>query len=291
MFKRYQHIERLGTDEVEGILDGTCYVFYKIDGTNGSVWIEDGEVKAGSRNRELTEEEDNFDFYKNIKENKQVEKYLTKYPGRTLYGEWLVPHSLKTYKESAWNKFYVFDIREGKLYVPYEEYKNELNEYGIDYIPAIAKIENPTKKTLNKLLDKTGDFLIKEGCGLGEGIVIKNYEYENKYGRKVWAKIVTTEFKTENKKTFKTPELKNKISIEEKIIKDFCTEAFIEKEYAKIKNFTNKKIPMLFGKTWHAFVNEEIWNIIKEYKKPTINFSKLYNLVLLKIKDVIDLNK
>ena len=39
-FKKYQHIERLGTLEVEGIELGTCYVFPKIDGTNGSnlVW-------------------------------------------------------------------------------------------------------------------------------------------------------------------------------------------------------------------------------------------------------------
>ena len=36
-FVKYQHVERLGTDETEGILDGIVYVFYKIDGTNGSV--------------------------------------------------------------------------------------------------------------------------------------------------------------------------------------------------------------------------------------------------------------
>jgi hypothetical protein len=36
-FKKYQHIERYGTDEVEGIDAGLCYVFYKIDGTNSSI--------------------------------------------------------------------------------------------------------------------------------------------------------------------------------------------------------------------------------------------------------------
>ena len=45
-FKKYMHIERLGTDEVEDIEFGECYIFYKLDGTNGSVWLDNGELKA-----------------------------------------------------------------------------------------------------------------------------------------------------------------------------------------------------------------------------------------------------
>ena len=33
-YKSYQHIEKLGRDEVEGILKGKCYIQPKIDGTN-----------------------------------------------------------------------------------------------------------------------------------------------------------------------------------------------------------------------------------------------------------------
>lgn len=32
-FNKYQHIERFGTDEVENIEFGRCFIFYKIDGT------------------------------------------------------------------------------------------------------------------------------------------------------------------------------------------------------------------------------------------------------------------
>ena len=38
-FLKYQHVERVGTSEVENIELGTCYVFPKIDGTNASIWI------------------------------------------------------------------------------------------------------------------------------------------------------------------------------------------------------------------------------------------------------------
>jgi hypothetical protein len=43
------------------------------------------------------------------------------------------------------------------------------------------------------LLDKN-THLMQDG-EIGEGIVIKNYDYVNKWGRVVWAKIVRNEFK------------------------------------------------------------------------------------------------
>ena len=48
-FRRYQHLERFGTTEVQNIELGECYIFPKIDGTNSSVWIENGEIKADTR--------------------------------------------------------------------------------------------------------------------------------------------------------------------------------------------------------------------------------------------------
>ena len=113
MFVKYPHIERLGNDEVTDILDGTCLVFPKIDGTNASVWQEDGQIKAGSRRRELTTDDDNAGFYVWVltcDAAKPIADYLTRHPNHTLYGEWLVPHSLKTYRADAWRRFYVFDI-------------------------------------------------------------------------------------------------------------------------------------------------------------------------------------
>ncbi len=38
-YKSSQHIEKLGTTEVEGILNGKCYLTYKIDWTNGCIYL------------------------------------------------------------------------------------------------------------------------------------------------------------------------------------------------------------------------------------------------------------
>lgn len=47
MFIKYQHVERFGNLEVQNIELGLCHIFPKIDGTNASVWLENGEIKAG----------------------------------------------------------------------------------------------------------------------------------------------------------------------------------------------------------------------------------------------------
>ncbi len=57
-YQKYQHVERIGTTAVHGLLDGLCYIFPKIDGTNG-VFSDEVIVKCGSRNREVSIESDN----------------------------------------------------------------------------------------------------------------------------------------------------------------------------------------------------------------------------------------
>lgn len=294
-FKKYQHIERYGNTEVKDIEIGECLIFPKLDGTNSQVFLDNnGNLKAGSRNRELTLEKDNAGFYAWALEQDNIKQYLQKHPTHRLYGEFLIPHSLRTYKDDAWRRFYIFDVcldkdDGGVEYIPYDTYKPMLEEFNLDYIPPIMKIKNGSYEQFVKCLEQNV-FLIQDGKGVGEGCVIKNYGFVNKFGRTTWAKIVTSEFKERHSKTMGCPEIKNEYIIEEKIIREFCTKAFIEKEYAKIVNekegWSSKYIPELFGRVWYEFIIEESWNIIKKYKNPTINYKLLHNLMIGKIKDI-----
>jgi len=294
-FKKYQHVARFGSTEVEGIEIGECIIFPKLDGTNASVWLDDeGNLKAGSRNRELTLEKDNAGFYAYALQNGNIKKYLDKHPTHRLYGEFLVPHSLKTYRDDSWRRFYIFDVcidkeNDSVEYIPYDIYKPLLEEFDLDYIPPLAIIRNGSYDQFIHYLDKN-NFLIQDGKGSGEGIVIKNYNFYNKYGRQTWAKIVTNEFKEKHTKEMGAPKIDNNYIIEEKIIREFCTEAFIEKEFAKMFNekdgFSSRYIPEFLGRVWYEFINEESWNIIKHFKNPTVNYKLLNNLVIKKIKEV-----
>ena len=203
---KYQHLEKLGNTEVEDILFGQCYIFPKLDGTNAHAWQSKGINHFGSRNRELSVHSDNSGFMNWGINNYKLNKLLDHLPDDShVFGEWLVPHSLKTYKDEAWRKFYIFDILVNEKYLPYPKYKEILDTVGYyDYISPIRIIRNPTLDNIYKVLDEN-NYLIKDGEGYGEGIVIKNYDHENKYGRVVWAKVVTSEFKEKHTKQMGAP--------------------------------------------------------------------------------------
>ena len=296
-FRKYQHIERFGTDEVENINIGKCYIFPKIDGTNSSCWLNaDGELRCGSRNRELTLEKDNAGFYAAMIKNENIINYLKTHPNHRIFGEWLVPHTLKTYRPDAWRKFYVFDVaidndelERGLEYIPYDIYAPMLEEFGIEYIAPLRIVKNGDYEYFIHCLE-VNDYLIEDGKGVGEGIVIKNYDFYNRYGRQTWAKIVRAEFKEKNRSVMGAPETE-KIMFEEKIADQYVTEALVHKEYDKIRvecnGWSSKYIPRLLNTVFHVFIEEEMWHILKEYKNPTINFKTLNTFVIGKIKRVM----
>ena len=300
-FKSYQKIQKFNYNDVVDIEFGTCFVFPKIDGTNASVWLDNnGNLSAGSRNRTLSLDNDNGGFLKFVLENKNIKKYLEKNPTHRLYGEWLIPHSLKTYREDAWRHFYIFDVAIDKpeseikhethdkvIYLPYDTYKPLLEEFNLDYIPPVAQITNGTLEAFIKQLQNT-IYLIEDGKGAGEGIVIKNYDFYNTKGNQCWAKIVTSNFKERHHKEMGAPEISGPTTIEYQIVKKFVTEEFCEKEFEKIKlehgGFENRLIPKLLNIAFNTFIEEEILEILKVFKCPNINFSVLKKFLFIEVK-------
>jgi len=161
-----------------------------------------------------------------------------------------------------------------------------LEEHGIEYIPPLAIIQNPTYEQLVALLEKN-DYLIQDGKGAGEGIVIKNYGYRNAYGRQTWAKIVRAEFKEKHCKVMGAPEQKGKAQVEDAIAQMYVTQALCEKVKAKIEGFGSKDIPRLLNTVFYDIVREETWNILKKFKDPTINFKTLRFFVFNRVKELM----
>jgi len=289
-FREYLHVERFGNDEVQGIELGNCYIFPKLDGTNASVWYSDG-LQGGSRNRHLSLEEDNAGFLKYATGHTDLNRALKDFKELTFYGEWLVPHSLKTYREEAWRRFYIIDVFDWDKdsYLSYNEYSELLDAYDVDCLLPLCVLKNATHEHLLVELENN-KYLIQEGSGCGEGIVLKNYEFQNRFGRTVWAKMVTNVFKEKHTKEmgFNIKTLSS--MIEQEICDKYVGKHLVDKVYAKIVNETNgwnsKYIPRLLQTTYYDLVNEEIWNIIKKMKNPTINFKTLYHLCVLKIKEL-----
>ncbi|RHU03261.1 MULTISPECIES: RNA ligase family protein [Erysipelotrichaceae] len=301
-FKKYQHVCRLGTQDTEGILEGNVIVQPKIDGCNTTVFLgDDGEIHIAGRNKEYqlgTKNDRGLINY--ISQHPEYKQFLVDNPRTRLYMEYLVPHSLRTYKDEAWKKPYVFDVvvefDSGEIaYVHPSEWQPEFSALGIPFIPNIWEGDGKDL-TVDKIkeLVNSNMFLIDPDKGTyGEGIVIKNYDYRNKYGNIVWAKVLHDEYHNHasvvNKA--KAGNLNVDGGIENDIVEKYCTSDFVEKEYQKIINdnpYLERKvvIPKLICTAWKTFVEEEAYNFVKENKNPVIDFRKLNNGVIKKIKEV-----
>lgn len=290
-FEKYQHVEKLGSVEVEGILDGIVHIFPKLDGTCTSVYLNDnGEVEVASRNRVLSVDNDNAGVCAYVKSQDKFRRYLDKYPNHRLFGEWLVPHHIRTYESTAWRKLYIFDVMSlqdsgEEVYLEYEIYAEMLAEFFIDYIPCIDWISNPTYGTIHIYEDKC-TFLMQDGQ-IGEGIVIKNYDFVNRFGRTTWAKIVRPQAKV----AIKNHKPVTADNVEWAIVEKFVTPELVNKEYSKIAcdncgYFAKRDIPKLLEMVWYCLISEEMINILRKFKNPTIDFALMKKLCTERVKEI-----
>ena len=61
MFVKYMHLERYGNEEVDGIEQGTTYVFPKLDGTNAQLWLnKNGTIGAVSQFKGVSRKRDKW---------------------------------------------------------------------------------------------------------------------------------------------------------------------------------------------------------------------------------------
>lgn len=297
-YKKYQHIEKLGREDCEGVLEGDAvYCFPKIDGTNACLFLDDdGELQAGSRNRQLTLENDNAGFFREMLNYPEYKEYLKAHPNHILYGEFLVKHTIKTYSEEAWRKLYVFDVFEvgseesQSRYLSYDEYVPELEKFGIEYIPVLAILDHPSKENIVALA-KENHYLMPDDKNIGEGIVVKNYGYRNKYGRTIWGKVIAEEFYgTKEKLRSKNHEIKS--DFEAKVARDYITDAVIKKEYAKLKlerpdAKQNEMIGRVLNAVYTTFLKEDLADVVQKNKNCTINFKYMKKQSDYRVKEVL----
>lgn len=297
-FETYPKIYRLGHSDIEGILQGKCYIQEKIDGANTSIWLQDGEIHVGSRNNDITGTDNLNNFYDYVMGHEGIKNLLNHFPYFRLYGEWLIKHTIN-YSELHTKQFYLFDIfEEGEDGLTKRRTVEEVNLlgelYSIKTPHLFAVLDNPIPEEIEQYVgqSKLGD--------KGEGVVIKNFDFINKFGRNTYAKLVTEKFKEDNAITFGS---NNKHS-------DTYWEMYIVNKYVslgRVEKVKNKLIPLL-GKNkedkyyidnkglstdlhqsllmltsrvastvYHDLLSEEIWEIAK--KAGVIDFKALSRLV------------
>ena len=296
--KSYMDIKVASPATINGFEVGDHIVIQtKVDGANAAIRYdaETDSIVAQSRKNILNTSNTLRGFYEftQLLVKDRIKAVLR--PEYILYGEWLVPHSVK-YPELAYNKFYVYDI-----------YDTERNNWAPqEYVEEIAKLLHlPYIKTWYD-----GEFISWEHCksflpnsAYGEveqeGIVIKNETKLNSLDshEPFYVKIVNTRFKEKMERKEKKSQSPEQIAFEEEEnnkTKTIVTPARVEKLLNKLVD--EEIVPENWGATHMTTIARNIpKNVVEDCIKeePEIvatidNFGKRANSITMKIvKDIL----
>lgn len=195
------------------------------------------------------------------------------------------PHTIKSYRPDAWRKFYAFDmalVKGDELeYLRPQQYEPVLETLGIPFVPTIAIVQDYNGDFSE--FAQSARFLLDESIADAhpEGIVIKNFDFRNKYGRNTFAKIVYESFK-ETKKT----QVALTSTVEKDIAEKYVTFHFVQKELAKLRNdgIVDGLQGRLLQVVFRTVIQEEILDILKKFKNPIIDFKELNRAVTQQVK-------
>lgn len=196
-WKKYQSIVRHGkTATNETIKEGSHVVVWeKLDGANASFMLNDnGEIECYSRNTKLSESEGLRGFYQWVHATIDKAKLI---PNRIYIGEWLVRHKID-YGENA-NKFYLFDVYnlETDQYMPFWYVYDVASDLQVNLAPVFKSGLIGRDFTFEDIQALVGKSKLAPD-GVGEGVVIKNYDFKFRDGSQLFTKIVTKEFQESN---------------------------------------------------------------------------------------------
>jgi len=282
-FRKYHKIYRLGKEETEGILNGICTLEEKIDGANTSIWKDEtGWIRTASHNNEVKAGFNGFVDY--VQKNEGIKNLLNMKEGIILYGEWLVRHTV-SYNETSYRQWYMYDIWDGNLneWMPPEGVIKLADAFNIKHPQVFGTFENPTKELIDTFAGKTN-------LGLkGEGVVIKNMNFKNKFGDIEYAKVVTQEFKEDNGIIFGGNNKDSNVYWETYVMNKYMTVERVRKIMNKIEplieeKFDMKHIPRIMGTCYHDLIVEEGWEISQKVNK--IDYKELERLCNRKSKQI-----
>lgn len=303
-YHSFIHVERLGKECTEGILDGICEITPKLDGTNACLYLSDeGLLCAGSRTRSLTKEKDNAGFYNwvfsDAEQALKLRELMLNNPTWIVYGEWGVGRvaSIKDYDEVSKDHLWIFDVYDSAVnqYLKYHEWFGEMTRYGLDeWVVPVTVLDHPTMEQIQELAEKN-KFLLNGANHAGEGVVIRNYNFRDNYGHYQVAKFVLDEYKQNKAKKQKSAD---PTDIVQAIIENYCTSAEMSKAVNKIclllgmDHFdlsNNKAIGMTLQMVWNESILSECADWVKKYKCPVVDFSALRMACFEKVRRYIGL--
>lgn len=306
-YRSFIHVERLDETKIDvpAFLNGTVYVFPKLDGTNAVAWADkNGEIHCGSRKREVTVEHDNANFmnwFTTDISTENLRTFLICNPHLIVYGEWLAgvdgmkqAGTIKQYIEPG---FWIIGVYDTNLncYRSYEDYYYMLRDIYKNIDRPIAIFYNPKYNDIVELLSQN-HFNLPDDIG-GEGVVCWNYDFHDKWGNFQVTKIVAQEYLESKGTSQKVKQVQIREGLETDIVNAFVSSADCEKCKQKVMTMFNleewensgKYIGTFLNLLYNDLIQEEMWSILRRFKNPVIDFAVLKNATFIRGRQYLNL--
>jgi len=201
MIHSYSKVYQIGHKVIRDIFSNEVLIEEKVDGSQFSFGIIEGELRARSNNKQLILEAPDNMFKKAVDVIRELEPVL--HPGWTYRGEYLQKpkHNTLAYDRIPKNNIIGFDImQEGQEdYLSYIQKKEEFERIGLEIVPIIYQGKVESLEMFNEFLDRIS---ILGGQNI-EGVVVKNYSLITDDKKVAMGKYVSEAFKEVHNKDWK----------------------------------------------------------------------------------------
>ena len=278
--KKYTDIVRYGKASTRDVLQvgDIISITEKIDGANASFTYDVDNplgVSCYSRRLPLTADNTLRGFYGWVSDNiVPIKEKLN--PRYRYIGEWLVSHKIQ-YQEDRYNQFYMFSIwdEETEQYLSDDIVISEAERLGLKTVEYFYRGEFISYEHMSSFIGKSN---MTKVPNMGEGIVVKNSNYFDNFGKQVFVKLVSEKFaEVQKQKLPKNPNINEK---EVAIIKSILTKPRVEKLMLKLvdEGLMTKEDFVIenMGKLLKLLGNRVLEDMVKEEKDTLANIEEQF---------------
>ena len=228
----YGKIRNVGHADVAEVFDDPVIVEEKIDGSQFSFGVFDGELRCRSKNKEIYLGEPDGMFASAVETCQRLQAKL--HEGWTYRGEFLQKpkHNALAHERVPEGHIIIFDIATAEeQYLSYAEKAAEGARLGLEVVPLLFEGTVESADELRALLDQ--DSIL--GGQKIEGVVVKNYSRFGRDGKVMMAKHVSDRYRETQKTGWKAGNPNSK-DIIRTIGEKLCTEARWQKAVQHLRD-------------------------------------------------------
>lgn len=230
-YHSYPKIFAIGHRALRPLFEDPVLVEEKVDGSQFSFGVIDGELRARSKGKEIVLDAPEQMFGRAVETVRSLAPLLT--PGWTYRGEYLQKpcHNALAYDRIPDKHIILFDINTGQEeYLSAEQKKAEAGRIGLEVVPTLHEGVISSADELLALLDRVSCL----GGAKIEGVVVKNYSKFGEDKKALMGKFVSEAFKEVHQGKWKKDNPTSR-DILDQIIADHRTPARWEKAIQHLK--------------------------------------------------------